>query len=429
MQAERVSVGSQAGPERRCLAPVLAAVALVGLLAAGAPADPAPLKGFEEHPGVWFRIFEDREGSIVNYATHAAVTGDTAMKVVVPEGPEPVGFILYELHGEWNGTKALSLWLKGDGSDGFGEVSVGYNRNGPKAYFPLAETNWHHLIIPWADFQPALDPEPIATVNFSLKEGTPRPASYVVDAIAATDTLEESAEDIRIKASLDQLQPKPDPGFPNPADYVTRPEALKRTLAKLQAKEPVTIVALGDSITAGAQLWNLTPKERQTEAIYHQLLGAMLREKFDYDGVTVHNAGVGGNQSFEGLERLEKDVLAHTPDLVVVLFGGNDANSGSLPRFKESMEQIVSQLEEADAEVVLLTTLPMALETGKAEPFADAVKELADKHKTALADTRAAMLFRGQGAIGELLADTVHINQRGHDLLASTLFALFNQSE
>lgn len=404
-------------------------IAVVGVLAAAALGEGVKLKAFEEHPGVWFRIFEDHEGSIVNYATHDAVTGETAMKVVVPEGREPVGFILYELHGEWDGTKALSFWLKGDGSEGSGEVSVGYNRNGPKAYFSLAETTWHHVIIPWADFQPELNPEKIPTINLSLKTGSPRPASYILDAVAAVDTLEESAEDIRIKAGLDQLKPAADPGFPNPADYVTRPEALKKTLTKLQAKEPCTIVALGDSITAGAQLWNLRPEERQKAAIYHQRLGTMLREKFGYDGVTVINAGVGGNQSFQGLERLEKDVLAHKPDLVLVLFGANDANYGSLEKFRPAMTEIVTRLKKAGCEVVLMTTLPIAFDPEKTGPFAEFVKELSAKEKTALADVRAAMLLRGEGFIGELLADTVHINQRGHDLLARVLFALFAQPE
>jgi len=404
-------------------------VAMVGVLAVPALGQGVKLKAFEEHPGVWFRIFEDREGSIVNYATHEAVTGETAMRVVVPEGREPVGFILYELHGEWNGTKALSFWLKGDGSEGFGEVSVGYNRNGPKAFFSLADATWHHVIIPWADFGPELDPTGIATINLSLKTGSPRPASYTVDAIAAVATLEESAEDIQIKARLEQLPHAADPDFPNPADYVTGAEALRKTLTKLQAKEPVTIAALGDSITAGAQLWNLRPEERQQSAIYHQRLGTMLREKFGYDAITVINAGVGGNQSFQGLERLEKDVLAHTPDLVVVLLGANDANYGSLERFRDSMEQIVARLKKAGCEIVLMTPLPMAFEPGKTAPFAEFVKELAAKHKTALADIRSAMLFRGEGFIGEMLADTVHINQRGHDLLARVLFALFHQTE
>jgi len=404
-------------------------IAMVAVLAAPALGEGGKLKGFEEDPGVWFRIFEDREGSIVNYATHDAVTGETALKVVVPEGREPVGFILYELWGQWDGTKALSFWLKGDGSEGFGEVSVGYNRNGPKAYFPLAETGWHHVTIPWADFQPELDPAMIPTISLSLKTGSPRPALYILDALAAVNTLEESADDIRIKTGLDQLQPQPDPGFPDPADYVLRPEALKKTLAKLAAKEPVTIVALGDSITAGAQLWNLRPEERQTEAIYHQQLGAMLRERFGYEGVTVINAGVGGNQSVQGLARLEKDVLSHAPDLVLVFFGANDANYGSLKTFKPAMTEIVTRLQQAGSEVVLLTPLPFAFEPGKTEPFAEFVKELSARHKTALADTRSAMLYRGEGFIGELLADQVHINQRGHRLLARVLFALFAQPQ
>ena len=155
----------------------------------------------------------------------------------------------------------------------------------------------------------------------------------------------------------------------------------------------------------------------------------MLREKFGYDQVTVINAGIGGHQSVQGLERLEKDVLAHTPDLVLVLFGGNDANYGSLETFRPAMTEMVTRLQQAGCEVILLTPLPFAFEPDKTKPFAELVKELSAKHKTALADTRSAMLYRGEGFIGELLADTVHINQRGHELLARVLFALLAQPE
>ena len=79
----------------------------------------------------------------------------------------------------------------------------------------------------------------------------------------------------------------------------------------------LTIVAFGDSIT---QAKEVAPEKRWPE-----LLRAALQARMPGRGFAVVNAGVGGNTSREGLARIERDVLAHRPDWVLVEFGGNDA--------------------------------------------------------------------------------------------------------
>ena len=64
-----------------------------------------------------------------------------------------------------------------------------------------------------------------------------------------------------------------------------------------------TIVAYGDSITAFTG--------------WVKMLGGRL-------GTTVINAGVGGDNTSQGLARFETDVAAHDPDVVIILFGMND---------------------------------------------------------------------------------------------------------
>ena len=107
------------------------------------------------------------------------------------------------------------------------------------------------------------------------------------------------------------------------------------------AKKPPTIVCLGDSITHAGY-----PAE--LEKILH---------------VRVINAGIGGNTSRQGLARLQKDVLAHQPDLVVVFFGANDSRQDAprihvpLPEFEENLSQIIDR-SRATGAAVLLGTLP-----------------------------------------------------------------------
>lgn len=53
----------------------------------------------------------------------------------------------------------------------------------------------------------------------------------------------------------------------------------------------------------------------------------MLTTKLDsqLENVEIINAGVPGNNTCDAISRIEQDVIIHSPDLVTVLFGANDA--------------------------------------------------------------------------------------------------------
>ena len=75
----------------------------------------------------------------------------------------------------------------------------------------------------------------------------------------------------------------------------------------------LTIVGFGASTTA----------PRGKLKIYGKRLPAALEAK--RVSATFINAGVGGNNTNMARARLERDVLAHKPDWVVVMMGTNDA--------------------------------------------------------------------------------------------------------
>lgn len=54
------------------------------------------------------------------------------------------------------------------------------------------------------------------------------------------------------------------------------------------------------------------------------------------------NAGVGGNTVINLLSRVEDDVLAHQPDAVLVMVGGNDAISSSQPKTRSYYRQAMN---------------------------------------------------------------------------------------
>jgi acyl-CoA thioesterase I len=94
--------------------------------------------------------------------------------------------------------------------------------------------------------------------------------------------------------------------------------------AELEAGEPLTIVALGSSSTEGAGA-------SSPQASYPTQLEARLRGKLPGVELRVINAGKSGETSQEMLARLESDVLAHDPDLVIWQAGGNEVLLGRDP--------------------------------------------------------------------------------------------------
>ena len=83
--------------------------------------------------------------------------------------------------------------------------------------------------------------------------------------------------------------------------------------ACLFAAEPLTIVTFGDSVTA----------TRGRTEIYSNLLAREL--SYETQDVKVINAGVGGHHTKMAKARFGKDVLENNPDVVVIMFGINDA--------------------------------------------------------------------------------------------------------
>jgi acyl-CoA thioesterase-1 len=110
-----------------------------------------------------------------------------------------------------------------------------------------------------------------------------------------------------------------------------------------QAQNPVTLVAFGDSLTAGYQLG---PDEGFAER-----LQAKLTERGQ--NVTIINAGVSGDTTSGGLARLDWSVPSEA-DGVILELGGNDALRGIDPATTEAnLDKMLTQLSERDLPVLL----------------------------------------------------------------------------
>lgn len=137
---------------------------------------------------------------------------------------------------------------------------------------------------------------------------------------------------------------------------------------------PINIVVFGDSVTHGS----VAGGEYNYETVYWNRLRNKILEKRNYVPVNVINAGIGGISAERSLERMDSQVLAHNPDLVIVCFGLNDVN-GELQRYLNSLTTIFNKCKERDIDTIFMT--PNMLNTYVHEKVAES--ELAYAKKTA----------------------------------------------
>lgn len=123
---------------------------------------------------------------------------------------------------------------------------------------------------------------------------------------------------------------------------------------------PITIVAFGDSVTHGA----VASGEINYETVYWERLRKKIIAVRDYVPVNVINAGIGGITAKDSLARMDAQVLAHNPDLIIVCFGLNDVN-GELEDYLDSLRIIFEKGLASGAEVIFLT--PNMLNTYRAD--------------------------------------------------------------
>ncbi len=109
---------------------------------------------------------------------------------------------------------------------------------------------------------------------------------------------------------------QPQPACSAPSELTRVDYALSRTMKRLAVAQPIKIVAIGSSSTAGAGA--------SSQAMsYPSRLEAELKSLFPRVPFTVINRGIGGETSREMIARFDADVIAERPDVVVWQLGSN----------------------------------------------------------------------------------------------------------
>lgn len=175
------------------------------------------------------------------------------------------------------------------------------------------------------------------------------------------------------------------------------------------AGEPLRIVALGDSLTAGPGL--------ESEKTFPVRLESALRDR-GHD-VTIVNAGVSGDTTRDGLARLDWSV-GPDADAVIVELGANDALRGTDPAIaRTALDAILARLSDRGLPVLLAGMLaPPNLGAEYAAAFNPIYGDLAAKHDAVLYG------FFLDGVAGDArfnLQDGMHPNADGVEIIVERI--------
>jgi hypothetical protein len=237
--------------------------------------------------------------------------------------------------------------------------------------------------------------------------------------------------------TAENLYPIIEAGYPEPVRKGAPPAAklLPRTWAKLRAGEPVSVLAWGDSVTAGGEASSV-------ETRYQNVFVQMLGRKYPKSRITLTTAGWGGRNSDSFLQaptdsefNFEKAVIQRRPDLIVMEF----VNDGWMnpQQVEEKYTYLEQRFKEIGADWIIITPHYvwqdwMGSKTIRIEedprPYVAGVRAFCAKHKVAIADTSLRwghLLKEGIPYITLEVNSLNHHDDRGHAMFAKALMESF----
>jgi acyl-CoA thioesterase I len=170
------------------------------------------------------------------------------------------------------------------------------------------------------------------------------PPSAAIPAVAGAERTAKPAAGMALAAPA----PATAAACTTPAALTHFDRPLVHTMRRLANGQPLTIVAIGSSSTAGAGA-------SSPAATYPSRLAVELRARFPGREITVLNRGVNGEETNNMMARFEADVLAAHPQLVLWQIGTNSVlRDHPLNPHAVELHDGIEELKAAGADVVLI---------------------------------------------------------------------------
>jgi lysophospholipase L1-like esterase len=153
-------------------------------------------------------------------------------------------------------------------------------------------------------------------------------------------------------------------------------------------------------------------------------------------------AGISGDKVYDLYLRMDQDVLAKNPDVVVIYIGVNDvwhkvsAGTGTdADKFERFYNAVLKKLKEKDINVIVCTPAVIGEKTdftnqqdGDMNKYSDIVRKIAQKNNLPLVDLRQKFLDYNKQyntenkEAGILTKDKVHLNAKGNQVVAEEMW-------
>ena len=193
------------------------------------------------------------------------------------------------------------------------------------------------------------------------------------------------------------------------------------------------VVFFGDSITeAGVKPTGFITK-----------ISAMLQQKGTANNYELLGAGIGGNKVYDLYLRMDDDVLAKSPDIVVIWVGVNDVwhkrtygTGTDADKFEKFYNAIIKKLQAKQLKVFICTPAAIGEKTdfsneldGDLNKYASIIRNIARNNNCPLIDLRKMTLDYNlknnpeNKDRGILTTDGVHLNETGNNAVADIMYS------
>jgi lysophospholipase L1-like esterase len=192
------------------------------------------------------------------------------------------------------------------------------------------------------------------------------------------------------------------------------------------------VVFFGDSITQAG----VSPTGYITK------VGEMASKEKVADKYEFIGAGIGGNKVYDLYLRVDEDVLAKNPDIVVIYIGVNDVwhkrsmgTGTDYDKFEKFYNALIKKFLDRNIKIILATPAVIGERTdssneldGDLNRYSSLIRSIAEKNKLPLVDLRKSFLDYAKAnnpenkEQGILTTDRVHLNDKGNELVASEMW-------
>jgi lysophospholipase L1-like esterase len=347
-----------------------------------------------------------------------AAEGKGAIKVKGPVMLQKIFKYDWKKRNDWDKKlKGVSFWVKGDGSDQWGCISLGGSSWSYIYYFPVKNTEWKKITVPFSEFTP----EGYVVQDLGSKGALP-PSG--IDRIRIGDKWHIAHRNAKIPAfsyCIDNIELVENAPQDKDSGKKYEPRKFSEVIEQLKNGKPTTIFCIGDSITAGTGL------KKPDDERYANVLQKELRKHFKKDNITVESRAVGGARTEHSIGWVNRDFADKSPDLLTYMIGYNNKSGAYSPdTFKKGLEKYIDRVTrktKGKTAILLITTIPgLGPRFEMMDDYADIVREVAKERNLPVCDMQKEFKKIGKENMDKYLRDMAHPNDKGHKIFADTLY-------